>query len=159
MDYKAALVYAAEKHSNQRRRGGLPYITHPTAVADIVQEWGYGEDYRITALFHDLLEDTDATEAEILALSTPEVLQAVKLLTKQPGYQMAEYIAAIKENPLAFTVKAADRLHNLRCAVATDPAFKQKYITETEQWYLDFCPEIHTALAELKESLINEVDQ
>ncbi|MBQ6947086.1 MAG: HD domain-containing protein [Clostridia bacterium] len=157
MDYKACLIFAAEKHNKQYRRGGLPYITHPKAVSDIVRDWGYDEIYQITALFHDLLEDTDATEEQLLSLSCPEVVQAVKLLTKRPGDQMAEYIAGIKSNPIAFTVKAADRLHNLHCAVATDEAFKRSYIAETEEWYMDFCPEIHVALSALKQSLTNEV--
>ena len=46
--------------------GGDDYITHPIAVCEIVKAQGYDEDCQIAALFHDLLEDTDATEAEIL---------------------------------------------------------------------------------------------
>ena len=44
---------------------------------------------------------------------------------------MAEYINAIKLNPIAYAVKAADRLHNLQCAIITDEEFKRKYILET----------------------------
>lgn len=62
-----ALAFAAKKHEGQFRIGGLPYITHPVAVAGIVKEKGGDTDAVITALFHDLLEDTDATEEEILS--------------------------------------------------------------------------------------------
>ena len=100
-----------------------------------------------------MLEDTDATEEEILQFGNDEILTAVKLLTKQKGYDMAEYIAAIKNNEIAFAVKAADRLHNLQCAIVTDIEFKRKYILETVDWYLDFSPEIKKAVKRLAESL------
>ena len=77
-----ARAFASEKHQGQKRIGGDDYITHPIAVCELVKAQGYGEDYQIAALFHDLLEDTDATEEEILKYGNPEILEAVKLLTK-----------------------------------------------------------------------------
>lgn len=151
--YEQALRFAREKHKGQYRIGGEEYITHPVAVAEIVRQNGYGIDYRIAALFHDLLEDTDATESEILAYGNEEILKAVKLLTKKKGYDMAEYVAGIRNNKIAFAVKAADRLHNLRCALVTDTEFKRKYIYETVDWYLDFSPEIPKAVKALAESM------
>ena len=148
-----ALEFAKEKHEGQKRIGGEDYITHPIAVAEIVKSQGFDENYQITALFHDLLEDTDATEEEILKYGNQEILDAVTLLTKEKGYDMAEYISAIKKNSIAYAVKAADRLHNLQCAVVTDEEFKRKYILETVDWYLDFSPEIRKAVKRLAESL------
>ena len=66
--YLKALEFATQKHKGQFRKGGLDYITHPIAVANILKEKGYGEEEQIVGLFHDLLEDTDATEEQILAL-------------------------------------------------------------------------------------------
>lgn len=154
MDYNKALEYATKKHAGQFRIGGLPYISHPVAVADILRDKGYGTEYQITALFHDLLEDTDATEEEILAIGNDEILEAVKLLTKRRGYDMAEYISGIKSNPMAMAVKSADRLHNLRCAVAADNDFKIHYAEESKKWYLDFDGEIAEAVRKLEESLL-----
>ena len=151
--YDNALRFAAEKHKGQFRIGGDEYITHPIAVAEIVRQNGYGIDVQIAALFHDLLEDTDATESEILKFGNEEILKAVKLLTKQKGYEMAEYVAGIRKNKMAFAVKAADRLHNLRCAIVADTEFKRKYIFETVDWYLNFSPEIPKAVKKLAESL------
>ncbi|MBR5859015.1 MAG: bifunctional (p)ppGpp synthetase/guanosine-3',5'-bis(diphosphate) 3'-pyrophosphohydrolase [Clostridia bacterium] len=151
--YFAALAYATAKHNGQTRKEGVPYITHPIAVAEILEQKGYGEDYIIAGLFHDLLEDTDATESEILELSNESVLCAVKLLTKQSGYNMREYIDGIKRNPIAFAVKAADRLHNLQCAPAASVEFRKKYIAESREWYLDFCPEIEQAVIALEKTI------
>ena len=154
-----AIEFAREKHSGQKRIGGEEYITHPIAVCEILKAQGYGEDYQIAALFHDLLEDTDATEEEILRYGNQEVLTAVKLLTKSKGYNMAEYVGGIKDNEIAFAVKGADRLHNLRCALVADEGFKRKYALETLDWYLDFSPEIKKVLKALADSLDNPIPE
>ena len=57
---------------------------------------------------------------------------------------------------MARVVKAADRLHNLRCAVVAPEAFRRRYVEESTQWYLDFAPEIVTAVRELAETLGEE---
>ena len=150
---KLALEFAKAKHKGQKRIGGEDYITHPIAVCEIIKSQGFDESYQIAALFHDLLEDTDATEEEILKYGSPEILESVKLLTKENGYVMSEYISAIKKNPIAFAVKAADRLHNLQCAIITDEEFKRKYILETIDWYMDFSADIRSALKRLAERL------
>ena len=148
-----ALKFAFQKHKGQKRIGGDDYITHPIAVCEMVKNQGYGEDYQITALFHDLLEDTNATEQEILEYGNQDILTAVKLLTKNKGYDMQKYMEGIKNNQIAFVVKGADRLHNLQCALVTDVEFKRKYILETVDWYLDFSKEIKQAVKKLAESL------
>ena len=148
-----ALEYASQKHKGQKRIGGKDYITHPIAVCEMVKKQGYGEEYQIAALFHDLLEDTNATEEEILFYGNQNILTAVKLLTKEKGYDMKSYIDGIKANPIAFAVKSADRLHNLQCALVTSTEFKRKYILETVDWYLDFSKEIKIAVKTLADSL------
>ena len=150
---KRAIEFATQKHKGQKRIGGNDYISHPIAVYEMVKKQGYDEDFQITALFHDLLEDTNATEEEILFYGSQNVLTAVKLLTKEKGYDMKTYIDGIKANPIAFAVKSADRLHNLQCALVTSNEFKRKYILETVAWYLDFSKEIKIAVKTLADSL------
>ena len=94
--YEKAYEFAKKKHGTQKRIGGDPYITHPVAVAKILKKEGYNIEYLIVALFHDLLEDTDATEDEIRSIAGEEVLQAVKLLTKEKGYDMQTYVTRIR---------------------------------------------------------------
>lgn len=156
---KRALDFASEKHKGQKRIGGDDYITHPIAVCEKLKNLGFNEDYQITALFHDLLEDTNATEKEVLSYGNHKILRAVKLLTKQKGNDMQEYVNAIKNNKIAFAVKGADRLHNLECALVTDVEFKRKYILETVDWYLDFSLEIKKAVKRLAESLDTPISE
>lgn len=151
--YVKALEFAREKHKNQYRIGGAEYITHPIGVAEIIREQGYSEDYQIAALFHDMFEDTDATEEEVLFYGNQAILDAVKAVTKPKNYVMETYVDGIKENEMAYVVKAADRLHNLQSAKATDNEFKRKYVVETINWYVDFHKEIPNALNELIESM------
>lgn len=152
-----SVVFIKNKHGNQTRIGGEPYYTHPLSVGEILCNKGYVSDmYFLTGLFHDLLEDTDASEDEILQFGGGNVLEAVKLLTKSEGYIMGEYIGNIKNNEIAKVVKLADRLHNLQCAKVASKKFKDRYIKETEEYYLDlakgtsFENDIIIALNELK---------
>lgn len=80
---------------------GSVYHAPRVAVAKILKKEGYDIEYLIVALFHDLLEDTDATEDEIRSIAGEEVLQAVKLLTKEKGYDMQTYVTRIRQNPIA----------------------------------------------------------
>ena len=152
-----SVVFMQNKHINQTRIGGEPYYTHPISVGKILCNKGYLSDiYFLTGLFHDLLEDTDTTEDEIIHYGGEQVLEAVKLLTKSEGYIMDEYIENIKNNEIAKVVKLADRLHNLQCAKVANKKFKDRYIKETEEYYLDlakgtvFENDITSALNELK---------
>ena len=150
-----ALIFAVTKHAGQKRKDGSPYITHPMAVADLLRRAGYGEPYQAAALLHDALEDTDATEEEIRFFGE-EVLEAVKLVTKEPGYQMEDYIARILANEIASRVKIADRIHNLYDSTLLEfneknDRFRRKYIAETRTYYLPFGPGV-AAMLELAEA-------
>ena len=73
-----AYEYADEKHKNQLRKSGEPYIIHPLAVAEIVAEIGLDTDAIAAALLHDCLEDTDASFEEISRLFGETVANLVE---------------------------------------------------------------------------------
>ena len=125
------------KHGNQKRKQGTPYYLHPLAVAKMLKEKGFSEDYQIAGLFHDLIEDTDATCEEIKNISNENIVEAVKLLTKTKGYVMSEYIGNIEKNDIAKMVKLADRIHNLSEAIFASKEFQKKYIKETKEWFIN----------------------
>ena len=159
MDIKKCTEYMKEKHGNQKRKQGTPYYTHPMAVSKMLADKGFGENYVVAGLFHDLLEDTDSTYDEIVSYSNPEVALAVKLVTKEKGYDMDEYMARIKNNDVARMVKIADRVHNLWEAIYGSLAFKKKYVKETEAYFIDlakdtvFETELNEVLEKIKEAV------
>jgi len=78
-----AFEFANEAHRGVRRRSGEPYIIHPIAVAKIVvQEIGLGYKSIVTALLHDIVEDTEYTLEDIERLFGPKIASLVDGLTK-----------------------------------------------------------------------------
>lgn len=157
--FAKALILATEKHVNQIRRDGSPYIYHPIAVANILRDAGYGLEYQIVALLHDVLEDTDTTEEELLCFG-PAVVEAVKLLTRDTDNE-EEYVARILKNRLAAVVKNADKINNLHDALLIDGygnkrtpesiKFATKYIKKTKRYYEGkFTPALDRAIGNAK---------
>ena len=137
MELSDYIEYIKEKHKGQKRKQGTPYYTHPLAVSNILKEKGFPVDYQIAGLFHDLLEDTDTSYEEILKISNHKIAEAVRLVTKEKGYVMDEYIKRIRNNDMARMVKLADRIHNLSETHLTSKEFQERYIKETEDWYIN----------------------
>ena len=134
--FDRAVIYAKEKHKDQTRKDGkTPYISHPIKVAEILREAGYGINYQIAGVLHDTLEDTDATEDEILVFGE-DVLEAVKLVTRPDGMDENEYVAKILENPIAKAVKNADKIHNMQdIKNCGDPVWGRKYAEKVKNYY------------------------
>jgi|GEM_PF-634699 len=147
---KKALEFATMKHKGQKRIGGDDYITHPLSVALFLYGKGYRGKYVFTALCHDLLEDTDASSEEIFECCGRFTRDAVELLTKSKGIDIQDYLNRIKENEIAYHVKVADRIMNLIDAKKADASFREQYLLETEQYYLNFAE-----ASPFKEDLLN----
>ena len=106
---KIALRLCFEAHRDQLDKSGLPYVFHPFHLAEQMTD----EDTTVVALLHDLIEDTDHTLEELRALGFGEqILTAIALMTHDESVPYMEYVAAIKENPIARAVKLADLRHN-----------------------------------------------
>lgn len=107
-----AIAFAAEKHANQKRKDGTPYIFHPLEVAELLKRYDYDIDYQVAGVLHDVLEDTDAIDEEVKAFGE-NVYEAVKLVTRQKGADEAEYVKNILTNRMAAAVKNADKIHRI----------------------------------------------
>ena len=157
------IEFIKEKHKGQTRIQGTPYYMHPLEVSNILHEKGFPIEYQIAGLFHDLLEDTNATYEELVEISNKEIAEVVKLVTKEKGYIMSEYIDRIMKNDMAKMVKLADRLHNLSETHLASERFKERYIKETEEWFIDlatgtvFEEDIKNILNNLKQELHEEI--
>jgi len=118
-----AISYAAEKHAVQYRkdREKTPYIIHPLGVAKLLWDIGKVRNVHtlVSALLHDTLEDTFATEEEIHTLFGPRVLYTVKevtndrsLTSEQNKQRQIEHAPQMSLN--GQLVKLADRLYNIQ---------------------------------------------
>lgn len=159
MNLNEAIDFMKKKHERQKRKQGTPYYTHPLAVYNLLKEKGYNNEYLFVALFHDLLEDTNTTYNDILKLTDQKIADSVLLLTKQNGYIMEDYISNIKKNEIARIVKIADRIHNLQESIYADNSFQERYILETEKYFIDLAKgtilekDLITALNNLKKHI------
>jgi (p)ppGpp synthase/HD superfamily hydrolase len=78
-----ALKTARVAHAGQVRNGsgGMAYIEHPKAVAELLAGYGFDEEVLATALLHDVVEDSEITVGQLEALFGPEVAQMVEALS------------------------------------------------------------------------------
>lgn len=106
---KKALCLCFEAHKDQVDKSGLPYVFHPFHIAEQMPD----ELTTVTALLHDVVEDTPYTFSSLAEMGfPPKVLAALQLLTHDDDTPYLSYVARLKENPIARSVKLADLRHN-----------------------------------------------
>ena len=106
---KKALKLCFAAHKEQQDKSGLPYVFHPFHLAEQMED----ELTTVTALLHDVVEDSPYTLTDLREMGFPEeVLAALALLTHDDDTPYLDYVARIKENPIARAVKLADLRHN-----------------------------------------------
>ena len=141
-----AVDYARNKHKEQKRKDGSPYIIHPLAVAEIVTEMGLDTDAILGALLHDCIEDTDASHDEIAKLfgeTVAELVEGVTKLTRADFSSTEEaqmenlrkMVMAMSKDIRVVLIKIADRLHNMRTMQYQTPAKQIKKCRETMDIY------------------------
>ncbi len=141
-----AYEYADEKHKNQLRKSGEPYIIHPLAVAEIVAEIGLDTDAITAALLHDCLEDTDASFEEISRMFGETVANLVEGVTKLTRVQystmeeqqmenLRKMFMAMSKDIRVILIKISDRLHNTRTLQYQTPAKQISKSMETMEVY------------------------
>lgn len=118
-----AYEYAFEKHANQCRKSGEPYIIHPLNVAYILANLGLDTQTICSALLHDVVEDTDATEEDIQKRFGTEIMELVEGVTKlgqlfktveeKQTENYKKMFIAMEKDIRVIILKLADRLHNV----------------------------------------------
>ena len=141
-----AYVYAMKAHGNQRRASGDPYFSHPLEVAAILTDLKLDDATIVTALLHDVIEDTPITRAEIDQLFGPEIGKLVDGLTKirrldlvskkaEQAENFRKLLVAISSDIRVLLVKLADRLHNMRTLEHMKPETRKRISEETLDIY------------------------
>lgn len=141
-----AYLFASEKHKNQVRKSGDPYIVHLLGVARILSELNTGPTTIIAGLLHDTIEDTDTTEEEITEKFGKEVcylVQGVTKVTRLSDYHNVDFEAeshrkifiAMAKDIRVIIIKLADRLHNMRTLQFQPPEKQKKIAKETRDVY------------------------
>ncbi|MEX3622557.1 HD domain-containing protein [Viridibacillus arvi] len=135
------ITFADNAHHGQKRATGEPFITHPVAVCEILLEYKADITSLISALLHDVVEDTDITIREIQLKFGKQVATIVEGLTKvEKGLLEKEEYSAINTEKLltasildirVAVIKIADRLHNMRTLSIKKVEKKIPYANET----------------------------
>lgn len=141
-----AYVYAMKAHGHQKRASGDPYFSHPLEVAAILTDLKLDDATIATALLHDVIEDTDATRAEIDQMFGREIGALVDGLTKirrldlvskkaEQAENFRKLLIAISSDIRVLLVKLADRLHNMRTLEHMKPGSRARISEETLEIY------------------------
>ena len=141
-----AIAYAQDKHKEQKRKDGSPYIIHPMAVAEIVAEMGLDTDAVLGALLHDCIEDTDASYEDIakrFGNVTAELVEGVTKLTRanfssteeRQMENLRKMFMAMSKDIRVVLIKIADRLHNMRTMQYQTPEKQISKCRETMDIY------------------------
>jgi GTP diphosphokinase / guanosine-3',5'-bis(diphosphate) 3'-diphosphatase len=147
---RKAFDFAVDAHSDMRRKSGEPYVFHPIEVATIVAgEIGLGTTSIISALLHDVVEDTEYTLEDMRQLFGERVEHIIDGLTKleevmdRPSQQAENFrkiLLTLSEDVRVILIKLADRLHNMR---TLDALPKDKQLKISSETLFLFAPLAH----------------
>jgi GTP diphosphokinase / guanosine-3',5'-bis(diphosphate) 3'-diphosphatase len=143
---RRAYEIAAERHRDQLRRSGDPYLSHLLEVAHILADMRMDATTLSAALLHDVIEDTEFPVARIQERFGDETARLVEGVTKisrlnmlAPEARQAEnvrkMVLAMVNDVRVVVVKLADRLHNMRTIQYLEPSKQQRIARETLEIY------------------------
>jgi GTP pyrophosphokinase len=161
---RRAYDIAAERHRDQFRSSGDPYITHLLEVAHILADIRLDATTLAAALLHDAVEDTEYPLSRIEERFGAEVARLVEGVTKisrlnmmAPEARQAENVRkmllAMVNDVRVVLVKLADRLHNMRTLEFLEPAKQQRIARETMDIYAPIAHRLGMAI--IKDELEN----
>jgi GTP diphosphokinase / guanosine-3',5'-bis(diphosphate) 3'-diphosphatase len=154
---RRAYEIAAERHRDQFRNSGDPYVSHLLEVAHILADLRLDATTLAAALLHDVIEDTEFPLSRIEERFGSEVALLVEGVTKigrlnmmAPEARQAENVRkmllAMVHDVRVVLVKLADRLHNMRTLEFLDPPKQQRISRETMDIYAPIAHRLGMAL-------------
>lgn len=148
---REAYDFADQAHSGQVRKSGEAYILHPLTVADIVLDMGMDVLSIVTALLHDVVEDTTVDLETVREKFGETCAMLVDGLTKlekirfqsreeQQNENYRKMFVAMAQDIRVILIKLADRLHNMRTLKYQSEESQRRIAYETLEI---FCPIAH----------------
>ena len=143
---RQAFHFADKAHLGQYRQSGEPYITHPLAVAELCADWRLDVYSIMSALLHDVIEDTGRTHSELVETFGPKVGELVDGLTKIDKLEFQSHaqaqaesfrkmLMAMARDIRVILVKLADRTHNMRTLDSIRVDKRKRIAIETSEIY------------------------
>jgi GTP diphosphokinase / guanosine-3',5'-bis(diphosphate) 3'-diphosphatase len=143
---REAYKFADAAHLGQYRASGLPYITHPIAVAGLCADWKLDAQAIMAALMHDTIEDQGVTKIELIEKFGTPTAELVDGLTKLDKLQFntreesqaesfRKMLLAMARDVRVILIKLADRLHNMRTMQAMTADKRKRIARETLDIY------------------------
>ena len=163
IDLEFVIRFALEAHAGQTRKyTGMPYITHPLAVMEIVSSVPHSTEMLAAAVLHDTVEDTDVTIKQISSHFGKTVAEMVKQLTdiskpedgNRATRKEIDRMHLKDAWPDVKTIKLADLIHNSESIFEHDKEFAKIYMKEKEL-LLEVLTEGDSSLMECAEAAIS----
>ena len=143
---RKAWEFSVQHHRGQMRASGEPYIIHPLEVAEVLAEMRMDSTAIAAGLLHDSVEDTPATNAEIVANFGEQVAHIVEGVTNIDKIEFAnredrqaenvrKMLLAMVSDVRVVLIKLADRLHNMRTLEYLKPERQLAIARETMDIY------------------------
>ncbi|MCR5787381.1 MAG: bifunctional (p)ppGpp synthetase/guanosine-3',5'-bis(diphosphate) 3'-pyrophosphohydrolase [Acholeplasmatales bacterium] len=141
-----AFEYAKDKHKDQKRKSGEPYIIHPLEVSIILAQLHVGPNTVCAGLLHDTVEDTDTTLEDLTREFNADVASIVDGVTKISKLKFSslekaqvvnhqKMLLAMAKDIRVILVKLSDRLHNMRTMDFQAPEKQVRIAKETLEIY------------------------
>ncbi|MGL5977826.1 MAG: RelA/SpoT family protein [Erysipelotrichaceae bacterium] len=157
-----AYAFAEEKHRPQVRKSGEPYIIHTIQVAYVLATLRSGPQTIAAGFLHDVIEDCDVSEKEMVERFGEDVYNLVESVTKIGNINFAdekEYQAnnhrkifiAMAKDVRVILIKLVDRLHNMRTLNFMSEAKQKKIASETLEVYAPIAHRL--GISEIKNEL------
>jgi len=143
---RKAYELATEAHEGQKRASGQDYVSHVVEVATLLAQFKLDTASLVSALIHDVVEDTAITLTEIEEEFGYEVGQIVDGVTKigrveftsHTEQQVENYrklLLSMAQDARVILIKLADRLHNMRTLEHLAPEKRKRIALETREIY------------------------
>ncbi|MEM8825673.1 MAG: bifunctional (p)ppGpp synthetase/guanosine-3',5'-bis(diphosphate) 3'-pyrophosphohydrolase [Pseudomonadota bacterium] len=167
-----AYVFSLQAHGSQTRASGDPYFSHPVEVAGILTDLKLDDETIATAILHDTIEDTVASQEQIEELFGENVARLVDGVTKlskieaqteseRAAENLRKFLIAMSGDIRVLLVKLADRLHNIRTLHhIAKPEKRQRIARETMDIYAPLAERIgmYQFMDEMREICFRELE-